>query len=322
MKNNSFKEIEKIISKARRILAVTHQGPDGDAIGSLAAFGFYLKKIKKPYYRLCVSGVPESLKFIAGAKSIKSKHPKNKFDLIIGLDYGAKIQLGIESYLKKYPEIPLLVFDHHLSTDQDANFGIVDSRRSSTCELLFDYFKAVGFKIDRKIAYVLTVGILDDTGFFKYTDNPKPLGIVLDLVKRFKIKPVEIDNKLNGQIKTAALKLSGVVLSRVKHNRKNDFIYSWLQRKELRKHSLATSDLTDLVKQLKNLKEGRFSLFLIEESQGKIRGMLRSRPDKKFNVAELAEKIGGGGHKYAAGFRCKGTIDSTLKLVAKYSRKQ
>jgi len=73
---------------------------------------------------------------------------------------------------------------------------------------------------------------------------------------------------------------------------------------------------------LKNLKEGRFSLFLIEESQGKIRGMLRSRPDKKFNVAELAEKIGGGGHKYAAGFRCKGTIDSTLKLVAKYSRKQ
>jgi len=317
-----FKEIEKTILKAKKILAVTHQGPDGDAIGSLAAFGLYLKKIGKHPYLLCASGVPESMKFIPGASLIKSKHPKNNFDLLIGLDYGTKIQLGIESYLKKYPQIPLLVFDHHLSTDQGANFGIVKPEYSSVCELLYDYFKTIGFKIDRKIAYALTAGILDDTGFFKYTDNPKPIETVLDLVKRFKIKPVEIDNKLNGQIKTAALKLSGVVLSRIKYNRKNDFIYSWLKRKELRKYGLATSDLTDLVGQLKNLRDGRFSLFLIEESQGKIRGMLRGRPDKNFNVAKLAEKIGGGGHKYAAGFRTKGTIDSTLKLVAKYARKK
>ncbi len=321
MKNSSFKEIEKIISKAKNILAVTHQGPDADAIGSLAVLGLYLKKIKKPHKLLCVSVIPESLKFIAGTKSIKSKHPKNKFDLLIGLDYGTKIQLGMESYLKKYPKIPLLVFDHHLSTNQGANFGIVNSKYSSVCELLYDYFKAINFKIDRKIAYALTAGILDDTGFLKYTDNSKPLEIVLDLIKRFKIKPVEIDNKLNGQVKTTALQLSGIVLSRVKHNRKNNFIYTWLKGKELRKYGLATSDLTNLAGQLKNLKDGRFSLFLVEESKGKIKGHLRSRPDKKFNVAELAEKMAGGGHRYAAGFRYKGSIYSALKLVAKYARK-
>lgn len=321
MKNNSFKEIEKIILKAKNILAITHQGPDADAIGSLAAIGFYLKKIKKTHYLLCTSSIPESLKTIPGSSGIKSKHPKNKSDLIIGLDYGTKIQLGMESYFKKYPGIPLLVFDHHLSTAQDANFGIVNPKYSSTCELLYDYFKAINFKIDRKIAYALTAGILDDTGFFRYTDNPKPLEVVLDLLKRFKIKPAEIDSKLNGQVKTAAFKLSGVVLSRVKHNHKNDFTYSWLKGRELRKHNLATNDLIYIAGQLKNLKDGRFSLFLVEESKGKIKGHLRSRPDKKFNVAALAEKIGGGGHRYAAGFRHKGTIDSALKLVAKYAKK-
>ena len=321
MKNSSFKEIEKIISRSKRILVATHQGPDGDAIGSLAAFGFYLKKIKKPHYLLCVSGVPELMKFIPGSSQIKSKHPKIHYDLIIGLDYGTKIQLGMDNYLKKYPEVPLSVFDHHLSTDQNADFGIVNSKYSSTCELLYDYFKAARFKMNRKIAYALSTGILDDTGFFKYTEHSKPLETIVSLMKKFKIKPAEIDNALNGQVKIAAMKLSGVVLSRIKHNRKNNFIYSWLKRKELRKYGLASSDLTDLVGQLKNLKDGRFSLFLIEESQRKIRGMLRSRPDKKFNVAELAEKIGGGGHKYAAGFRCKGTIDSVLKLVAKYAKK-
>ncbi len=321
MKNSSFKEIEKIISKAKNILLATHQKPDGDAIGSLAAFDLYLKKIRKPHYLLCVSGVSENLKFIFGSSQIKSKHPKNKYDLIIGLDYGTRIQLGMENYFEKHSKIPRLVIDHHLSTGQDANFGIVDSKYSSTCELLYDYFKAIDFQLDRKIAYALTVGILDDTGFFKYTDSPKPLETIVDLMKRFKIKPVEIDNKLNGQVKITALKLSGMILNRIKYNRKNDFVYSWLKTKELHRYSMATNDLTDLGGQLKNLKDGRFSLFLVEESQGRIRGMLRSRPDKKFNVAELAEKIGGGGHKYAAGFRHKGTIDSALKLVAKYSRK-
>jgi len=321
MKNSSFKEIEKIISKAKRILAVTHQGPDGDAIGSLAAFGLYLKKIGKHPYLLCASGVPESMKFIPGASLIKSKHPKNNFDLLIGLDYGTKIQLGIESYLKKYPQIPLLVFDHHLSTDQDANFGIVKPEYSSVCELLYDYFKAVRFKMNRKIAYALSVGILDDTGFFKYTEIPKPLETIISLMKSFKIKPVEIDNALNGQAKIAAIKLSGVILTRVQYNRKSDFVYSWLKRKELNKHHLIADDIISVVGQLKNLKEGRFSLFLTEETKGKIRGSLRSRPDKNFNVAKLAEKIGGGGHRHAAGFRCKGSIDSALKLVAKYSKK-
>jgi len=321
MKNSSFKEIERIISKAKKILVVTHQGPDGDAIGSLAAFGFYLKKIKKPHYLLCVSGVSESLKFIPGAKLIKSKHPKIYYDLIVGLDYGTKNQLGLDSYFKKYPKTPILVFDHHLLGGQGANFGVIKPESSSVCELLYDYFKSVRFKMDRKVAYALAVGILDDTGFFGYTERPKPLETMISLMKKFKIKPVEIDNMLNGQVKMAAAKFWSVILKRVEYNHEGDFVYSWLKRKELNKHHLTVDDLGDIMKWLKNLKEGRFSLLLIEESKEKIRGRLRGRPDKKFNVAKLAIKINGGGHKYAAGFRCKGTIDSTLKLVAKYSRK-
>ncbi len=321
MKNSSFKEIEKIILKAKKILVVTHRGPDGDAIGSLTAFGFYLKKIKKTHYLLCVSGVMETLKFIPGAKLIKSNYPKTNYDLIVGLDYGTKNQLGLESYFKKYPETPILIFDHHLLGDQGANFGIIKPEYSSACELLYDYFKAVGFKMDRKVALTLAVGILTDTGFFKYAKVKKPLEVIIDLM-RFGIRPDKIDNALNGQVKMAAMKLSSAILNRTQYNHEGGFVYSWLRGKELRKHNLAIDDLNGITERLKNLKDGRFALFLIEESEGKIRGRLRSRADKNFNVAKLAMKINGGGHKYAAGFRTKGTIDSTLKLVAKYARKK
>lgn len=301
-------------------MAATHQGPDGDAIGSLAAFGFYLKKIKKPHYLLCVSGVPETLKFIPGAKLIKSKHPKIYYDLIVGLDYGTKIQLGMENYLKKYPKTPILIFDHHLLGDQGADFGAIKPGCSSACELLYDYFKAVRFKMDKKVAHALAVGILTDTGFFKYAKVKKPLEVIIDLT-RFGIRPDKIDNALNGQVKMAAMKLSAKILNRVKHMDKGDFVYSWLRRKELSAHHLTVDDIEGVTERLKNLKEGRFALFLIEENGKRIRGRLRSRPDKNFNVAKLARKINGGGHKFAAGFRCKGTIDSALKLVAKYARK-
>jgi phosphoesterase RecJ-like protein len=322
MKNSSFKEIEKIISKAKRILVATHQGPDGDAIGSLVAFGLYLKNIGKNCYLLSVSGVPKYLKFIPGAKLIKSKHPKNKYDLVIGLDYGQKNRLGLDSYFEKYPETPTLVFDHHPISNQDGNFGIIDLQYSSVAELLYDYFTAVKFNIDKKIAYALSVGILSDTGFFKYTGNPKPLEAIVSMMKKFKIKPVEIDNALNGHVKLSAFKLAGKIQSRAEYRPKEDFVFSWVKRGELIKHHLNIDDVGSIIEILNKLEDGRFALFLIEEDTGKIRGRLRSRPDKKFNVAKLAEKINGGGHKYAAGFRHKGTIDSTLKLVAKYSRKK
>ncbi len=323
MKNSTFEEIQKITAKSKNILVAAHQGPDADVIGSLAALGFYLKKIKKTHYLLCVSGVPESLKFIPGVELIKSKYPKIPYDLIIGLDYGSRWRLGLDDYIKKYPKIPILVFDHHPIADQGADFGIINTSYSSTSEIIYDYFKTVKFKIDKNIAYDLAVGILVDTGFFKYTADWKPLATMIELIKKFKIKPVEIDNALSGQVKLEALKLSGKIFSRVEYREKENFVYSWFKRKELNKHHLTVDDLRGVVDQLKNLKNGRFALLLIEEGENRIRGELRSRPDKNYNVAELAKKFGsGGGHKFAAGFRCKGTIDSVLKLVAKYSQKK
>lgn len=320
-KNSSFKKIEKIIKRAKRILVVAHQGPDGDAIGSLLVLGFYLKKIKKPHYLLCVSGVPELLKFIPGSLQIRSKYPKAPFDLIIGLDYGTKMQLGIKNYLEKNPKIKILVFDHHLINGQGADFGIIKPEYSSVCELLYDYFKAIKFNINPKIAYNLAVGILSDTGFLKYVNNKKPLETIIDLM-HFGVRPDKIDNALNGQVKMAAMKLSGKILGRAEHITKGDFVYSWLRRKELNVHHLAVTDVDGVIERLRNLKEGRFSLLLTEDSKGKIRGGLRSRPDKNYNVAKLAMKFGGGGHKFAAGFRFRGTIDGALKLVSKYASKK
>jgi phosphoesterase RecJ-like protein len=319
-KNSSFKKIEKSIKKAGRILVACHLGPDGDAIGSLVAFGLYLKKIGKRPYMLCASGVPQSMKFVPGASLIKSKHPKAAYDLIIGLDYGALWRLGLDGYLKKYPKIPLMILDHHPIMEQEADFGIIRPDASSTSEIIYDYFKAIKFRLDKKIAHALAMGVLTDTGFFKYSNRPEPLKIIIELM-RFGIRPLQIDNALNGHVKIEAMRFGGKILNRAKIHKKGQFAYSWLKRAELNKHHLTLDDLRGLVERLRNLREGKFAVLFVEDSEGKIRGELRSRPDKKFDVGKFAEKLGGGGHKYAAGFRFRGTIDGAIKIVAKYARK-
>lgn len=319
MKKLSFGEIEKIIKKAKRIMVACHLGPDADAIGSLLALGAYLEKLRKKTYLLCASGVPESLGPLKGSETIKSKHPKTFFDLIIGLDHGDKWRLGLDAYVKKYPKTQILVFDHHPVTDQ-GNMGIIRPDASSTSELIYDYFNAIGFKINKDIAYNLLAGILTDTGFLKYTRDSRPLKIAIELMK-FGITPSQIDSDLNGHVKLEAMRLGGRILNRAKHVKRGNFCYSWLRRKELNKHHLTTDSIRGITERLRNLREGKFSLLLIEEHKKRIRGELRSRPDKNYDVSKLAVKLGGGGHEFSAGFRAKGTIDSTIKLVAKYASK-
>lgn len=318
MKNLSFGRIEKIIKKSKRIIVACHLGPDADAIGSLLAFGAYLKKLRKTTYLLCSSGVPESLRPLKGSGFIKSKHPKAFFDLIIGLDHGNKWRLGLDSYTKKYPKTLILVFDHHPATGQ-GDMGIIRPSASSTSELIYDYFNAVGFKINKDIAYNLLVGILTDTGFFKYISNDRPLKIAIGLMG-FGITPSQIDNDLYGHVKLEAMRLGGRILNRAEYVKRGDFCYSWLKRKELNKHHLTTDSIRGITERLRNLREGKFSLLLIEEHKKRVRGELRSRPDKNYDVSKLAVKLGGGGHKFSAGFRRKDTIDSILKLVAKYAK--
>lgn len=313
---NNFKKAEQEIKNAKSILVATHHEPDGDAIGSILAVAFYLKKIGKKFYIFSFSGLPEIFKFLPGHDLIKKVLPEEKFDLIFGLDYGARDRMGLADYLKKYPT-PILAFDHHIVGRQMENYGVINTKYASTAEIVFDYFKKIKFKINRDIAINLMTGILTDTGFFKCTSNADSLKAVMELMK-FNLSIIEIDRALYGHQKLESVKLSGRILERTVYNKEGDFNYSYVLAKDLK--GLAIEEISGVLDRIKNIGKGQFALFLIQKPGGVWRGRLRSGADKNYDLNRLAKNFGGGGHKKAAGFQTKGKIDGIVKLVAKYAR--
>ena len=149
----------ELIEKSRYILIITHVNPDPDSIGSALALSnlFYENKIKHKVFNVSAD-LPQNLDFIPRFEKISDQLPAF-FDLAISLDCGTYKRLGFELD----PSIPLINFDHHKSNNNFGAVNIVDPMKSSTAELVFEFFKHNGLYITKNSATALYVGIYDDT---------------------------------------------------------------------------------------------------------------------------------------------------------------
>ncbi len=135
------------MKKSRYILIITHVNPDADSIGSALALSnfFYENKIKHKVFNIS-SDLPQNLDFIERFDKITDQFPKF-FDLAISVDCGTKKRLGFELD----SNIPLINFDHHKSNDDYGVVNLVDPMKSSTAEIVYDFFRHNGLYITKKI---------------------------------------------------------------------------------------------------------------------------------------------------------------------------
>lgn len=149
----------QLIEKSRYILIITHVNPDPDSIGSALALSnlFYENRIKHKVFNIS-SDLPQNLDFIPRFDKITDQLPPF-FDLAISVDCGTYKRLGFELD----PSMPLINFDHHQSNEGFGTVNIVDPMKSSTAELVFEFFKHNGLYITKNSATALYVGIYDDT---------------------------------------------------------------------------------------------------------------------------------------------------------------
>jgi len=329
MKNNNklkFKELAKKIKKAKNILLLSHVASDGDAIGSLLAMNLFLKKQKKNTY-IYSKDSPKFLNFLPGYEKIKRKIPNIEFDLVIALDYSSEERIAIPQEFK----IPLkktITIDHHFNGKRIGELRIIDKDASSTCEMLYFLFKELKFKINKDLATIILAGILTDTvGFSRTNQNfekvEKIIGdLLLSGAKLFKI--MEAYNHFDFNKAKAVEKL----LERVKKDEKLNLIYSYFLFSDFKDLKINFTEPPVFPDFLAKVGDANFYAFLTEQKNGKIKISLRScikedsKIAKKVNLARLSEKFGGGGHKVAAGFKIKGTIDSALNRFKKELRKE
>lgn len=308
-----FVKLENLIKNANRILCVAHKKPDGDTIGATVAFSHLLKNKGKDVVMACIDDIPQKFRFLSGASKFVKEFDFREFDLLIVSDAGA-------SYMTKfheiYPdifsgEVSVINIDHHASNDDFGTLNVVDVNSASTTQVLYKMFTFWGERITPDMATALLCGIYNDTGGLMHSNTNLEVfeitGKLVELGGRTGI----ISKNLFRSTTIPTLRVWGRALERTTINEQG-VVVSVLTQRDIDELGAGMEDLSGLVDFLNSVPGSRFTVLLNEDDKGNVKGSFRTRRDD-VDLAELAGKFGGGGHKKASGFTMPGRIHQEIK---------
>jgi len=326
-----IKEAAACVKENNKFLITAHTNLEGDALGSELAFLCLLKALGKDGVIINDDKVPEEYNFLPGINNIKkfdrstqrpqghglasnSQSQNIKFDCFTALDC---------SDLKRCAEVaqlntlacPVLNIDHHISNDYFGDINWVNPAASSCAEMIYQLYKEMKISFNKDSALFLYVGILMDTGSFRYSNTTSFTHKAAAELLGYKIDPVQVYKNLYENVPFEDMKLLSRVLPDIKREPGGKII--WFQvKKDMLAGKKILFDLTEHMLSFGRLVKGVEVVVIFKENlktENEVRVNFRSQG--KFDVNEIARFFGGGGHKAASGCTIKGKINDVRRSV-------
>jgi len=302
------------ISQAENILLAAHQQPDADAMGSLVAFGHWLDFLGKKHAKFCRQQPPPALDWLNGFQPLITDWAELasvQFDLLIILDAGDLKHAGFDQILSTLPFRPTIInIDHHSTNRHFGDINLVLPEAVSTTEIIFQLFKNLSAPISRQTASALLAGIIYDT--YNFT-NPNTTYQSFAIASRLLSDGASLPQVSDSIIKTktvGALQTWGKALAGLNYNPFLAVAAMTIISEDLPEDGGSAEAAAGLANFLNNLSDIKATLILRQQPDGYIKGSLRTSDDS-VDVARLAQFLGGGGHRKAAGFRVRGELVKT-----------
>jgi nanoRNase/pAp phosphatase (c-di-AMP/oligoRNAs hydrolase) len=325
-----FQKALKLINQSCNILITTHTRPDGDACGCLAAMYDALTSLDKKVKLLLLSPIPEWLKFLFTEKVLVlgedfdirqlMEGKLGEFDLIIIIDTNSFSQLPrFDQYLKQAGK-PILVIDHHATSDGIGDVELVDSSAAATGLIVLDFLKYVGCSLTEKIAQALFVAIATDTGWFQFGNTDSRVYRSCAELLDAGAKAGQLYHTLYQNFSLPRFKLMVAMLGTLEICLDGRFATQHILRQDFENTGAADSDTENLINECNRISTVEVSALFVELKDGRIRCSLRSRGP--VDVSKVASKFGGGGHPAAAGTYLPGPVENARQLVLTEATKQ
>lgn len=313
MGEKTIERAKAALIAAQQVVILSHERPDGDAVGSLLALTLSLERSGKKVAPILLEGVPSRFSFLPGADKVTADIPSDS-DLLILVDASDLQRTGFPT--KTLPRQPDINIDHHPTNTDFALINIVNHKASATTEILYDVIPQLGLEIDTEIATNLMTGLITDTiGFRTDSVTSRTLEIASELVG-IGAPLAEIYARTLNQRSFVSAQYWGKGLNRLE--RKNGILWTSLTNEDRKVVGYPGSDDADLVNLLATIEGIQVVLVFIEQKGGKVKVSWRSRPG--VNVAEIAFSFGGGGHEQAAGATIEGEMQEIQERVLTATR--
>ena len=298
--------IKEEIQKAEDVVILTHESPDGDAVGSALAMYLTLKKMGKTV-DVIIPEYASIFNFLPGADEIKKEGKEESYDLAISVDVTGINRLN--GFAKYFENANMKIqIDHHQVNEMFADYNFVNPASPACAQNLIFIIEQLGVEIDKEIGTCLLTGIITDTGGFKYEGVTAE---TFEFTSWLLAKGVNVSDvyKRVMQTKTRAnFELRKLIMDRMEFLSDNKIAFTYMTLEDEKNAGAAPGDHEGLVEIGRDIEGVEVSIFL-REVEGGFKASLRS--GEYVNVSDVCIAFSGGGHKRAAG--C--TIFSTLEIA-------
>jgi phosphoesterase RecJ-like protein len=287
--------IDELIHRARRILLIAHVAPDGDAIGSLLGLGWLLKAQGKDLTLTCEDPVPDVYTWLPGSGEIV-RQASGSYDLIISLDCSDERRLG-QVFGDRSAGVPLLNIDHHITNTRFGTINWVDPATVATSQMVLNLADALGWALTEPAATCLLNGVVTDTRSFSTSNvDAATMRAALRLMEAG--APLyQITRRALDERPLASVRLWGQAVDRLRLE--DGILWTEVTRAMRQQWSLDEGDNSGFANFLSGVREAKVAIVFTERDGGTVDVSMRCVPG--YDVAEPAVRLGGGGHRLAAG---------------------
>ncbi len=326
--NTDWSPLREFLETGRRFLLTTHVNADGDGLGSEAALARVLRAWGKEVWILNPSRIPSVFRFlfegldcpVLDDPSAAAGELPESFDRGVILDVSSIHRVGEVAAVLRSSACPLLVVDHHLSNEMEADLCYAYPQISSTGEVLYNFFTRSEIAIDPAAALALYTSIFTDSGGFVYASTTdRTLEAAAELVRRG-ADPCRVNELVNQQYPRARYELMARFLSSMRSHREGRLLSFRLTREMYHETGTAQEHSEGFPNLGLNIAGCRMTIILtdLEDSRTKI----NFRCKEPFNVCELAAGFGGGGHRFAAGATVERALEELEPQVLAAAKRQ
>jgi bifunctional oligoribonuclease and PAP phosphatase NrnA len=301
-----------------RFLLVTHENPDGDALGSIRAVKLGLDALGKDSVMFLSGTGPLPLEYgFMPFADLRRELPADATErVLLALDCANDRRMGLESDLLQH--VPLSIdVDHHHDNTRFGRINLVVADASSTAEIVRDILGELGVALTPDIAEALYVALVTDTGRFQYTNTtPKAFRLAAELLEAG-ADAHRIFQSIYESIDFKKLKLLARLLDRAAVYEGGRLVISYLLGQDFQKLGVGEEYAEDFINYLRAVEGAEMAATIREPPDppdAPRRISLRSSRDE-LDVSAIARKAGGGGHPQAAGFSSTGSIKEIVDFI-------
>ena len=310
-------EILKEINKAEKIVILTHESPDGDAIGSSLAIKLMLNTLGKQA-DVIMTQYSRLFNFLPEIENIKTNSEIKEYDLAISVDCATLNRLDNKEYFENAKKT--IVIDHHGSNTMFGDINFVNPVSPACCEVLAGIATYFEIPITKEIGTCIITGIITDTGGFRHQGvTPETFEFTAELIRA----GVEISEIYNMALKTktrANFELSKKIMERLEILEDGKIAFSYITKEDKQEVGAKPGDHEGLVDIGLEIEDVKISIFVREDDlKTGFKVSLRAKGD--INVSDVCMIFGGGGHKKAAGAFIQGNLQFVKDKIIKESIK-